>query len=196
MSEITHGLEPIKKRDGFTYGSLKDHDPDKRGLAIEYRTIKLKDGREWMAENFRFFISQEKSVTWHDEYGAPNPEKNQGYGLFYTWSSIQEVLPPGWRLPTVEEWKNLIQSYGGANAAYDALLIGGSSGMDLQLLSWRAGDHYTTSDQLGEEGFFWSGSEGDDNRAAALIKLEKSSGSTEIVYLMKSRFFNVRLIKA
>lgn len=195
MSETTDFLKPIKKRDGFTYGILKDKRPDKRGLSIDYRTIKLKDGREWMAENFRFFVSQEKSITWHDEYGSPNPEKNKGYGLFYNWDSIQELLPEGWRLPTIDEWKNLVHSYGGPNNAYEALVLGGSSGLDLQLLSWRAGDHYTTSEQLGEEGFFWSGSEGDDNRSAALIKLNKASQSTEVVYLMKYTFFTVRLIK-
>ena len=195
MSNPTGPAGPIKKRAGFNYGTLKDTTPDKRGLAIEYRTLQLKDGREWMAENFRFFISIEKSVIWHDFYGEPNPDENKGYGLFYTWDAIQGVLPLGWRLPTVDEWKTLIQSYGGANAAYEALLMGGTSGMDLQLLSWRAGAHYTTSDQIGDEGFFWTGSEGNDTRAAALIKLEKSSQTAKVIYLMKDRFYNVRLIK-
>lgn len=186
--------DPTKKRSGFTYGSLVDNRPDKSEFEFTYRTIKLKDGKEWMAENFNFLLTIDKSLGCGNDYTDPAPQSRVGYGLYYTWDGIQGALPAGWRLPTVDEWKALIQAYGGANDAYQALLNGGTSGMDLQLLSWRAGAHFTMSG-VGELGYFWSGSEGRDKKAAALLKLEKSSKTAEIEYLMKDRYYSVRLIK-
>ncbi|MEM9549078.1 MAG: FISUMP domain-containing protein [Bacteroidota bacterium] len=189
-------LVPLAPRDGFTYGTLQDDRPDQRGLTFSYRTLKLKDNREWMAENFTFYIAENKSITWNTEYGAPNATRNKGFGLFYTWEAIHEVLPTGWRLPTLDEWNNLFQSYGGPSSAFDALVRGGTSGMDLQLLSWRAGRQYLKSEQLGNEGCFWSDSEGRDNRAAAKILLDRPGNTIKIEYVMKDIFLNVRLIKA
>lgn len=193
-------IAPTKKRAGFTYGSLVDNRKDKGGATHTYRTIKLKDGKEWMAENFNFLMgndSQGKPQTLgaQNDYDNPHPGNRKLLGLYYTWEAIQQALAEGWRLPTVDEWTNLIQVYGGTNNAYSALLNDGTSGLDLQLFSWRAGKDFLISG-VGDLGFFWSGSEGDDTGYAALIKLEKDSSTTKIEYLGKDKYFNVRLIKA
>lgn len=191
---ITSTTTESQKRAGFTYGSFVDNRPDKGGETHTYRTIKLKDGKEWMAENFNFLMTMDKSLGFRNEYGDPEPQSRVGYGLFYTWDGIQAALPDGWRLPTVDEWKNLITQYGGGEQAYQALFTGGSSGLDLQMLSWRAGKDYIYSG-FGELGFFWSGSEGNDTHFAACLEFENSTAKESIKYFRKDFYYTVRLIK-
>jgi len=192
-------LEETEKRAGFTYGSLVDNRPDNSGFKFTYRSIRLKDGKEWMAENFNFLMSKTGDDEWQtlgsfNSYNNPAPQTRVGYGLYYTWDAIQAALPAGWRLPTVEEWQSLIQAYGGASNAYAALLNKGTSGIDLQLLSWRAGATYSMSG-MGDLGYFWSGSEGRDTKVAACLHLKKDGKKAEILYLPKRHYHNVRLIK-
>ena len=186
--------DPSQKRAGFTYGSLVDNRPDRGGQTHIYRTIKLKDGNEWMAENFNFLMNLNKSLGFHNTRNDPNPADRVGYGLFYNWEGIQSALPDGWRLPSINEWQNLVSLYGGGTVAYQALLMGGSSGLDLQMLNWRVGRTYTCS-EFGDLGYFWSGSEGDNTKFAALLHFKKDGQKVSTIYLAKETYFTVRLIK-
>jgi len=97
-----------------------------------YKTIRLKDGKEWMAQNLNFDMGTESSY-YNDKFR--NGEK---YGRLYTWEAAKKACPPGWRLPSVEEWQNLIRLYGGnrggtgddGKSAYHSLSIGGRSGFN------------------------------------------------------------------
>ena len=65
-----------------------------------------------------------------------------------------KACPPGWRLPTKEEWWALRKAYGGAVAAFPHLLEGGDSGFEARLGGYRYGSENFT--RRGEFGCFWS----------------------------------------
>jgi len=88
------------------------------------------------------------------------------YGRLYTWEgAIQACREVGWRLPTKEEWKSLILSYGNEFNAFKDLVKGGESGFDAIL-----GGHYYpdgTFEDLEMIGSYWSSSESDINDNSA-----------------------------
>lgn len=66
----------------------------------------------WLAENFRYKC--DGSFAYEDD--EANVEK---YGRLYTWDAAMNCAPPGWHLPSREEWNNL-QGYVDANANAEA----------------------------------------------------------------------------
>lgn len=46
------------------------------------------------------------------------------YGRYYTWEEAQTVCPPGWHLPSGEEWLDLAVAAGAADARADATFAG------------------------------------------------------------------------
>ena len=93
----------------------------------EYQTVVLRDGSRWLAENLRFEIrgiapgSYPRLVESFpadphppDEVLATNPEyDSKKCGRLYTWVAAQLAAPPGWHVPSANEWKRLFNCYGG-----------------------------------------------------------------------------------
>lgn len=131
-----------------------------------YRTVEL-NGLIWMAENLNYDAGE---GCW---FYNGKPENGEEYGRLYTWQAAQRACPPGWRLPTDEEWKSLANAYGGyydwqtlgcvgnPKLAYSALIEGGSdsnrSGFSALLGGWRGTDRSFHS--LGDYGYYWSATE-------------------------------------
>jgi len=72
-----------------------------------YRTVVMPDGNTWMAEN----------LDWAGNGGvyydyAPSPPFAKA-GRLYTWQQAISASPPGWHLPSDDEWENLIHFSGG-----------------------------------------------------------------------------------
>ena len=102
-----------------------------------FKTVKL--GHQlWMAENLNVDI---KGESWCN---FDNPEKCKEYGRFYTYEAAVEgclSLGDGWHLPNLNEFKQMMNLYGGccdppdpyhgSPEAYKALQRGGSSGFDI-----------------------------------------------------------------
>ena len=64
------------------------------------------------------------------------PVNCKRYGRLYTWEGARkacEGLGPGWRLPSSQEWEELIQQNGGEKGAYQRLIKGGGTGFDALL---------------------------------------------------------------
>jgi hypothetical protein len=93
---------------------------------------RMPDGKEWTTQNL--------AINSDGAYCYADSDFNcRRYGRLYTWEAAQRAcasLGPRWRLPTDDDWRALARRYGGVredsqdsgNAAYNALLNGGSSG--------------------------------------------------------------------
>lgn len=121
-----------------------------------YRTIWL-NGRMWMAQNLNFDVGE---GCWFYDNDPKNGEK---YGRLYTWEAAKRACPPGWRLPTWEEWDSLSTHFGGGLEAYKALISGGISGFDAVL----AGERNSNGEflYLRWYSYYWSSTEGGANNA-------------------------------
>jgi len=71
----------------------------------QYRTVKIGD-QVWMAKNLEY--EAEGSRYYNDDEAT-----FKAYGRLYDWHTAMEVCPKGWHLPSVSEWKELIEAVGG-----------------------------------------------------------------------------------
>lgn len=81
-----------------------------------YKTVMLRDGRVWLAENLRY--KMQGSIPADDELPSGCKSKYQTYdpnqyGRLYSQQAAIEASPPGWRLPNTADWKRMLKRYGG-----------------------------------------------------------------------------------
>jgi uncharacterized protein (TIGR02145 family) len=122
---------------------------------------RMADGKQWTTQNL--------SVNTAASYCYGNAELNcRQYGRLYTWEAARrgcQSLGDGWRLPTDEEWRRMAKHYGGlleespqgAQAAYRALFMGGTSGFSASFAGSRMPDG--RYERLDAHGFYWTASE-------------------------------------
>jgi uncharacterized protein (TIGR02145 family) len=78
----------------------------------KYRAVKI-GGKTWMAQNMNY----QTGISWC--YGDDNSNCEK-YGRLYDWNTARTACPAGWRLPSREEWNELVAAAGG-NVAGKAL---------------------------------------------------------------------------
>ena len=128
---------------------------------------RLKDGKIWMAQNLNFDVGED---CWHYDN---DPDNGKKYGRLYTWDAAKRACPPGWHIPSDDEWWEMAKHYGMAwnvyegqqenkgddagKPAYKSLIDGGDSGFSALL----GGDRNTSGDfsSLGGYGVYWSSTE-------------------------------------
>ena len=165
-----------------------------------YPWIRIRN-QVWMAENLRYLpsVSPSSYSDWDDiepryyvyEYEGSSISEAQAtnnykrYGVLYNWSSSRfSVCPPGWHVPSDEEWKTIERNLGMSNSDADAsdLRSSGSVGGQLKQVStshWLSPNSGATDavfftalpgglrfpgggfGYLGNDAFFWSSSSGD-----------------------------------
>lgn len=86
-----------------------------------YKWLKI-DSTYWMAENLAYLPKQDTSfyVYGYDgkDVNIANDKQNyRVYGCLYNWESANKCCPKGWRLPTREEWEQLMNAVGGKDVA-------------------------------------------------------------------------------
>ena len=95
----------VKNKDVVT-GKFKD---SRDGKYYKYAYI---GSTRWMAENLNYGSDSLGKCFWDDD------ENCSEYGHFYTYEESRTVCPDGWRLPTENDFSELIENVGGsANAA-------------------------------------------------------------------------------
>jgi uncharacterized protein (TIGR02145 family) len=117
-----------------------------------------------MAEN----LNHATDCSWCYENNESNCQK---YGRFYVWNTAMVVCPTGWRLPTREDWNNLVEAAGGGDIAgtrlksttgwesRDEVLILGTDDFGFLALPggtrWSGGSFY----YVGVSGSWWNATE-------------------------------------
>ena len=103
----------------------------------------------WMAANLDFEAPSGSS------FYAGNPTYEAQYGRLYDLKSAQTTIPIGWRLPTQEDWNDLIANSGSTpQEAYHNLIDGGQSTFNAQLGGKI--NNSGTSSQITTYGFYWT----------------------------------------
>jgi uncharacterized protein (TIGR02145 family) len=143
-----------------------------------YRTVKI-GNQVWMAENLNYDAEGSKCYN--------NDQKNaEKYGRLYDWNTAKKVCPPGWHLPSNEEWDKLYRfadSTSGTESPYKSKTAGkylkaksgwndceGKSGnvedkFGFSALPGGYGDSGGNFGSVGIRGYLWSSSEYSSNNA-------------------------------
>lgn len=89
-----------------------------------YRTITI-DNQVWMVHNLKYLPSivgpdigsNTIPYCYVNDYDGTNVKEAKltaiykNYGVLYNWEAANTFCPPGWHLPSVAEWKQLIDNY-------------------------------------------------------------------------------------
>ena len=125
-----------------------------------YRTVKI-GNQVWMAENLNY--KTEKSFCAKDSAG-----NCKNYGQYYEWNDAMRACPDGWHLPTLAEFKTLVDAMGDSLVAGKMLkatsswLDDGDGTDDYGFSALAAGGCSSSEKCVNEEwlAIFWSSTEG------------------------------------
>jgi uncharacterized protein (TIGR02145 family) len=113
--------------------SIKDSIVDSRDMNV-YKTIKL-NNQIWLSENLRYKPD-------YGKYWCPENDTSavKRYGYLYNWETAQNVCPCGFRIPSKEDFEELLMSIGNDNSAikltksndigFNALFVGAKYGLN------------------------------------------------------------------
>ncbi len=121
---------------------------DTRGINYEsYGTVLIGD-QWWMTRN----MSVHDSVRTYQHYYNIRYEFYYDYGNLYEQRYLPNVCPPGWRIPSREDWDKLLANYPD-DQRYDALMPGGISDFSACLGGMGLYSKYQGIDRYG---YYWS----------------------------------------
>jgi len=146
MSIFDKRKPPVKK------GSFEDERDGQK-----YETVKMPDGKIWMAQNLNYKV--ENSWLYADD------KDYEVYGRLYTWDAAKEACPPGWHVPSREEWESLVEAVGGSSVAGKKLRYDGDDdyGFSAQFGGVRQPDGKFDYEDLG--GCWWTATVSSENFA-------------------------------
>jgi uncharacterized protein (TIGR02145 family) len=151
-----------------------------------YKWLKLKDGKNWMAQNLNYKTPD----SWCYQDKDANCAK---YGRYYNFESAQKACPSGWHLPNDQEWKNMINAYGGKGPAYKSLVDSGNVGFN-GLLSGHRYEAKGSYLVFGNVGDYWSSRETGPT-AARFYRFDGPTKELTQQGNLKSYGFNCRCIQ-
>lgn len=149
-----------------------------------YKTIKI-NGVIWMAENLAFLVKD----SWFYQDNAQHGEK---HGMLYTWHAAVETCPEGWKLPSLQDWQEMIDSFGNESTAISNILEGKNDGLNIRFSGYRSlkGDFLS----LERAADFWTSTEAGESNAWLRYILYKKDKVFKIID-DKRCGFSVRYIK-
>lgn len=162
-----------------------------KNQAANFKAVTI-GNKIWMAENFN--IQTPKS--WYYERDSV---KNHQYGRLYMWSNAM-AAPPGWHLPSLDEWTQLINYFGGDSVAANALLLGGRSGLNLLFCGHRSANITTSEifDLKDQYGYYWTSTPKtgiNSDQFAYAIEFRKGVPYVVKNHYRKANGFAVRFVK-
>ena len=98
----------------------------------------------WMTQNLNYASPDSKCFDNSDE-------DCDSYGRLYTWTESKDVCPPGWHLPTDEEWYLLANLYGGVSSAGEHLKSTDFGGTNKSLFDIKKSFIFWSSDEMDSE---------------------------------------------
>jgi len=157
----------------------------------KYKTVKIGE-QVWMAEN----------LNWEGAGCQYNnsPIFGNAFGRLYTWAEAMKCAPPGWHLPTDEEWQKLVDYAGDNDVASNKLRAKdgwqGNGTDDFGFSALPGGCRYRNGGfyPIGDLGYWWSATEKGSERAYLRLMY---SGAAKVYRLdyYKDYLFSVRLVK-
>jgi len=142
----------------------------------------------WMGENLNFVSDGSWSYDGSSSY-------TEDFGRLYNWNSAVNSCPDGWRLPSHQEYSEMIENLGGSEQAGAALKAGGH--LELALGGYRSIEE--TFEGKGNEGVYWSGTEteetADPAESAWNIAVFSMSNETRQRRVNKDHGFSVRCVQ-
>jgi uncharacterized protein (TIGR02145 family) len=136
-----------------------------------------RDGKTYMAVKIGTQTWMSQNVNYQTQFGSwcyGNDNSNCGkYGRLYGGGAAGRVCPPGWHLPSRQEWDILVAAAGGSAVAGKRLKSAGgwslgNSGLDdYNFSALPGGSRNARGDFLGigGNGYWWTGTMGADNNA-------------------------------
>ena len=162
--------------------------PPELPAASDFPSIKIGE-QVWMTKNWDYKTPK----SWYFENDSVN---NLQYGRLYFYINAMAAAPPGWHLPTLNEWQELINHFGGDEKALPALLEGGSSGLNL-LMGGNKSANISPTDIFNFKdtwGFYWT-STPDGDQTAYGIHFEKGNAAIIKTTYRRANGFSVRYVK-
>ncbi len=166
LSAFIFGCEPDDPQEPYPPPNI-DHDFGEIDVGDQtYKTIEI-GTQTWMAENLNY----ETGNSWcYDD----DPNNCMTYGRLYDWNTALTACPPGWHLPSDEEWTILTRYLGGDESAGEKMKSTGTLEAGTGL--WKTPNTATNESgfsalpggyrfysgyfgNLGSFGFWWSSTE-------------------------------------
>lgn len=147
------------------------------------------NSQNWLAGNYNYNVQ-----------GALSYQNNGGYrptyGMLYNQATAQQIVPPGWRLPTQQDWQNLFNAIG--STAFQALMTGGTTGFNATLGGFE--DNLGSFYGMESQGEYWTSTP--DNTTpgnyirAQFYSLGGNTGSVNVTGSYLSAYFlSVRFVQ-
>jgi uncharacterized protein (TIGR02145 family) len=164
-----------------------------------YKTVRLSN-RWWMAENFNYDTLG--SFCYGDE-----DVNCQTYGRLYTINTAKNACPPGWHLPTDDEWRTLeaylgipnmeINTIGFRGVNAGSLLKGDDVvGFNARLSGYVYSRYYVRYYSINQSVYFWTSSYDPGDSKYWIRQLTSSSGGIERSKIAAPNYaFSVRYIR-
>jgi uncharacterized protein (TIGR02145 family) len=157
----------------------------------QYKTVKIGE-QVWMAEN----------LNWEGAGCQYNnsPIFGNAFGRLYKWDEAMKAAPPGWHLPTDEEWQKLVDFAGGTDVASNKLRAkdgwqgNGTDDFGFSALPGGCRNRNGDFNYIGDNGHWWSATEKGSEVAYRRLM---GSGDAEVYRdgRYKAHSFSVRLVK-
>lgn len=133
-----------------------------------------------------------------------NPANGEKYGKLYNWFAVNDprgLAPEGWRIPTANDWQQLIDFTGGEEAACFALMAAdqftvpppGGRNSGFQGLAGGGRNKYGSFGNLGDFAYWWSCSQHNETKAISL-QLDSESNTAQLKPSDMGTGFGVRCI--